>query len=158
MPESSGYKNQAQERINEINANIASNKKREEEERAREREEENKRQEEIRREQMRIENILNSQIGDKICMKQRWIENENLVNNFFNFLTGDDGVLVMTTYFFIDNKVNNRLQLRVAEISSDDDDDWATPKVRGIELKVDKIIWVTPSDLIDECCFWEKCY
>jgi hypothetical protein len=104
-------------------------------------------QESINKEKNRIDKIKNSEIGDMICYTSDWNHYEE--GSHIWIFTAKEEVnvdYVMTVKFYVENKVNDRLFLRVADVSSSNSNYSSTPKFKGIELYETTTIWLLNND------------
>lgn len=105
----------------------------------------------------RIQQIKNTQIGDMICYTQDFVHHED--SESILFITTKDEVNVeytMTIKFYVENKVNDRLFLRVVKVTSNNKNYSATPKFKEIELYENTTIWLLQNDFFLDT-FWKVC-
>lgn len=132
--------------INERNrlAKIAEEKRQAEEKRIAEENKRKQREEQERAareaEQKRVARIRELQPGDKIYYSQEWHWEEG----FWIFKEG--GRYTMTVTCFVEQNINNgeRLQIRVGDVSSSDEDRYKTPVIDGIEYRKGDVVWIKP--------------
>jgi len=110
---------------------------------------EQKKQQEYENEKYRTQQIKDAQIGDMICYNQVFEHHEDAKSVFY--ITYKDAVNVeytMTVKFYVENKVNDRLFLRVVLVTSSNKNYTGGLMFKGLDLYENTTIWLLPNDYI----------
>jgi hypothetical protein len=99
-------------------------------------------------ESKRIGYIKKAAIGDLMIYTQDWQKTESYLFGFYKKNTP----YTMIIKCYIERIEGEKYQVRIAEISSSDNQTYSTPEIKGIKIYRGDIIWVKP--LQDKNWFW----
>jgi len=92
----------------------------------------------------RVIKIRTSEIGDRICYSQSWTNTES-EKGFFIFKSYEkktDFEMIVDCY--IEKKVGDKIQIRIAKIESNNSNQYSNPTYKGIQMFEGDILWINP--------------
>ncbi len=90
-------------------------------------------------EQDRESSIKKASIGDRLCFSQGWSRTESF---FFQKYTAAN--YTMSIICFIERVEKENYQIRIADISSSNHNEYSNPNINGVKVSKGDIIWVKP--------------
>jgi len=94
-----------------------------------------------RREERRLYDIRNAEIGEKLLYSESWTWQEG-------WIFVERGRYTMMVTCFIERKEGERYQLRIGDVKSSDPNRHSSPTINGVRVSKGDIIWARP--LVDD--------
>ncbi len=98
----------------------------------------------IQREEMRKNSIINAKIGDRLCFVQGWTYTLHDPGFFGLFSSTKTTNYTMSIICFIENINGENYQIRIADVSSNNNDRYSSPNINGVKVNKGDVIWIKP--------------
>ena len=99
-------------------------------------------------ESKRVSYIKKATVGDIMVYTQDWEHKESWLLGYFQKNTQ----FKMIIKCFIERIEGEKFQVRIADVSSNNNEKYATPQIKGIDVRRGDIIWIKPFQ--DKNWFW----